>query len=73
MMQTSQPDTKDTAPAIRELAREWLYDADLPVEWEDSVAREFNAALNDRKFEILLTHREGRPADMPVVEWQAQR
>ena len=66
--------TLDTAPrVIRDMAIDWLADNDLPAEWEDSVAREFNAALNDRKFEILLTHREGRPADMPVVEWQAQR
>jgi hypothetical protein len=55
---------------MRKLAREWLYDADLPAEWETSVAEEFDAALADKKRDFVRTYREGRPADMPVVEWQ---
>jgi hypothetical protein len=55
---------------MKKLAREWLYDNDLPAEWENAVAREFDAAIEDRKIEFVRTYDEGRPADMPVVEWQ---
>ena len=68
-MQAPQPVTKDTMPAIRELAREWLYDNDLPAEWENAVALEFDAAISDRKLEIVSTHEQGRPYDMALVEW----
>ncbi|KKL72427.1 hypothetical protein LCGC14_2085080, partial [marine sediment metagenome] len=56
--------------AMRELAREWLYDADLPAEWETAVAEEFDAAIADRKLEIVSTHEQGRPYDTPLVEWE---
>ena len=69
---TTTPVTKDTAPpAMLKLALAWLYDNDLPAEWEDAVALEFDAAIEDRKLEIVSTHKEGRPADVLVVDWQS--
>ncbi len=52
------------------MARSWLYDNDLPAEWEDAVAQEFDAAIADRKIEIVSTHEQGRPYDTPLVEWE---
>ncbi len=64
---------KDTAPPeFVKMARSWLYDNDLPAEWEDAVALEFDAAIADRKIEIVRTHAEGRPADMAITTWLAQ-
>ena len=59
-------------PEFVKMARNWLYDNDLPAEWEDAVALEFDAAIADRKIEIVRTHAEGRPAAMPVVDWLDQ-
>ncbi len=71
MTQTSQPVTKDTpAQDMVKLARSWLEYKDLPAEWENAVALEFEAAITDCGQNFIDTHREGRPADMPVVEWQ---
>ena len=67
------PVKKDTAPPeFVKMARTWLYDADLPAGWEDSVAQEFDAAIADRKLEIVSTCQEGRPIDVAVVDWQAR-
>ncbi len=54
---------------ITKLVLEWLLDNDLPAEWEDAVAQEFEAALTDREAEILSTFAEGRPFDMPITDW----
>ncbi len=63
--------TTDTVPrVIRKMAFDWLADNDLPFEWEDAVAREFDAAIADRKLEIVSTHEQGRPYDTPLVEWE---
>ncbi len=56
---------------ISALVLEFLLDNDLPAEWEDAVTEEFEAALTDRKAEILSTFAEGRPFDMPITEWIA--
>ncbi len=67
------PVTKDTAPpAMLKLARAWLYDNDLPAEWEEAVALEFDAALTDRQAEILTTDKEGRPYTMAVADWMRE-
>jgi hypothetical protein len=58
---------------MRELAEKWLYDNDLPADWENAVALELGAAIEDRQMEIITTHKEGRPPDMYVVDWRAQR
>ena len=69
---TTIPVKKDTAPPeIVKMARAWLYENDLDVEWEDAVALEFDAAIADRKLEIVSTHAQGRPYDMPITEWFA--
>ena len=63
--------TIDTVPrVIRDMAIDWVADNDLPVEWEDSVAKEFDAAIADRKIELVRTHEQGRPYDTPLVEWE---
>ena len=80
MTQASQPDTDSSTPCgcdpvpavIRKLAQEWVYDADLPAEWENAVAWEFDAAIADKKIELVRTHKEGRPYDTPLVEWEAR-
>ena len=68
---TTIPVKKDTVPrVIRDMAIDWLADNDLPAEWEDSVAKEFDAAIADRKIELVRTHEQGRPYDTPLVEWE---
>ena len=63
--------TLDTVPrVIRDMAIDWLADNDLPAEWEDSVAKEFDAAIADRKIELVRTHEQGRPYATPLVEWE---
>ena len=59
-------------PKLVKMARDWLYDNDLPEEWEDAVTEEFDAAISDRMAEILTTDKEGRPFAMPVVDWEAR-
>ena len=54
------------------MARTWLYDNDLPPEWEEAVAEEFDAAVSDRQAEILTTDKEGRPFAVSIVDWQAR-
>ena len=67
------PVKKDTAPPeFVKMARAWLYDNDLPAEWEDAVAQEFDAAIADRKLEIVSTHEQGRPYALSLVEWEAR-
>ena len=63
--------TLDTVPrVIRDIAIDWIADNDLPVEWENAVAEEFDAAIADRKIELVRTHEQGRPYGTPLVEWE---
>ena len=63
--------TIDTVPRhIRDMAIDWLADNNLPFEWEDSVAKEFAAAIADRQIDLVRTHEQGRPYDTPLVEWE---
>jgi hypothetical protein len=55
---------------IRKMAFDWLLAEDLPAEWEDAVAQEFDAAIADRKIEFVRTNEQGRPYDTPLVEWE---
>ncbi len=39
-------------------------------EWVEALAREFDAAISDRRIEWLQTLKDGRAPLIPVVEWQ---
>jgi hypothetical protein len=41
----------------------------IPDGWLDALACDLDGALTDRLIEWVTTLKEGRPADMPVVEW----